>query len=103
MSKPVIVNIPHNLGREEARKRLQDGFGRIREQIGGKAVTFQERWEGDRLHFDAGALGQKVAGRLDVAESNVHIEIDLPWILSALAESLQSRLKKEGQLLLGGK
>jgi hypothetical protein len=103
MSKPLIVNIPHNLGRAGARQRLAEGFVKIREQIGGKGVVFEERWDGDRLYFDAGVLGQKVGGRLDVEESNVHIEIDLPWILSALAGQIQGRLQKEGQLLLGGK
>ncbi len=100
MSRPVVVNIPHELGREEARRRLERGFGSIREQIGGKAVAFQERWEGERLHFDAGAFGQKVAGRVDVLDKSVRIELDLPWILASIAEKLQGRLKSAGTLLL---
>ena len=100
MSKPLVVNIPHNLGRAGARQRLLEGFGKIREQIGGKGVAFEERWEGDRLYFDVGVMGQKVGGHLDVEESNVHVEIVLPWLLSALAGQIQGRLQKEGQLLL---
>ncbi|MDB6155962.1 MAG: hypothetical protein JWL90_4415 [Chthoniobacteraceae bacterium] len=103
MSKPLVVNIPHDLGRIEARKRLQDGFGRIQEQIGGKGLAFEERWEGDRLYFNAGALGQKVSGQVDVEERNVRIEIELPWLLAAIAGQLQGRVQKEAQLLLGGK
>ena len=100
MSKPVVVDVPHELGREEARRRLQSGFGRIREQIGGKAVNFQERWEGERLHFEAGALGQKVTGRLDIFDKSVRIELDLPWILASIAETLKGRIRREGTLLL---
>jgi hypothetical protein len=100
MSKPVVVNIPHDLGRAEARRRLETGFGRIREQIGGKAVAFEERWEGERLHFKAGAFGQKVSGRVEVLEESVRIEVDLPWILASIAEKLQGRLKSAGTLLL---
>ena len=100
MAKPVVVNIPHDLGRAEARRRLERGFGQIREQIGGKAMAFQERWEGDRLHFDAGAFGQKVTGRIDVLDSSVRIEVDLPWILASIAQKLQGRLEKTGTLLL---
>ncbi len=100
MSKPVVVDVPHELGREEARRRLQNGFGRIREQIGGKAVSFQERWEGERLHFDAGALGQKVSGRVDIFDKSVRIELDLPWILASIGESLKGRIRQEGTLLL---
>lgn len=100
MSKPVIVNIPHDLGREEARRRLETGFGRLREQIAGKALAFGERWEGERLHFDAAALGQKVSGRVDVLEKSVRIEVDLPWVLASIAEKVQGRLRKAGTLLL---
>jgi hypothetical protein len=100
MSKPVVVNIPHDLGRAEAKRRLQDGFGRIREQIGGKAIAFQESWEGDRLNFTAGAFGQRVTGRADVLEESVRIEVDLPWILATIAEKMQGRIRKAGTLLL---
>jgi hypothetical protein len=100
MSKPVIVNLPHDLGRDEAHRRLKEGFGRIREQIAGHALNFEEHWEGERLHFKAGALGQKVSGRVDIFESSVRIEVDLPWILASLAHKVQGRLQKEGTLLL---
>src|SRR4051812_22164540 len=100
MSKPVVVNVPHDLSREEAQQRLREGFGRIREQIGGKALAFEEIWEGDRLHFKAGALGQKVSGRVDVMDKSERIEVDLPWILATIAEKLQGRIARESTLLL---
>jgi hypothetical protein len=101
MAKPVIVNIPHDLGRDEARRRLEGGFGRIRDQIGGLGLSFQERWEGDRLHFEGGRFGQNIAGRIDVLPDSVRIEVDLPWILAGIAEKLQGRMQNEGRLLLG--
>jgi hypothetical protein len=100
MAKPVVVDVPHDLGRAEAKRRLETGFGRLRDQIGGKAVAFEERWEGERLHFNAGAFGQKVSGRVDIFDKSVRIEVDLPWILASIAEKLQGRLAKEGTLLL---
>jgi hypothetical protein len=100
MPKPLVIDIAHELRREQARLRLQNGFARIREQFGVGAVAFEERWEGDRLHFSAGVLGQKIAGRVDVMEGSVRIELDLPWGLALLAEKLQSRIRKAGMLLL---
>jgi hypothetical protein len=100
MAKPVVVNIPHDLGREEAHRRLQRGFGQIREQIVGRAIAFEEQWEGERLHFKAGGLGQHVSGRVDVLDDSVRIEVDLPWILASLAEKMKGRLQKTGTLLL---
>ncbi len=100
MAKPLVINIPHELGRDEAKRRLERGFGQIREQIGGKALAFEERWEGGSLHFSAGAFGQKVTGRADVLEESVRLELDLPWVLAAIAEKLQHRVKQAGTLLL---
>ena len=75
----------------------------MRQQITGGMIGMlacYERWEGDRLHFEAGALGQKIAGRLEVSENSVRIEVDLPEILSALAERIAGKLKNEGRKLL---
>lgn len=103
MAKPVVVDIPHNLTRQEAKQRIENGFGRIREQIAGKTLAFEERWEGERLLFDAAAFGQSVSGRIDILEHSVRMEVDLPWILASIAEKLQGKLKKEGTLLLAKK
>ena len=103
MARPVTVNIPHALGKEEARRRIEEGFGRMRQQMTGGLVgmvTFQDRWEGDRLHFEGSGLGQKLTGRLDVRADVVEIQLDLPEILAALAERITGRLQKEGQKLL---
>jgi putative polyhydroxyalkanoate system protein len=103
VARPVTVNIPHKLGKQEARRRIEEGFGRLRQQMtGGVAgmITFQERWEGDRLHFEGSGLGQKMTGRLDVLPDSVRVEVDLPEILAAMADLITGRLQKEGQKLL---
>ena len=33
MARPVSVTIPHNLGKAEARKRIETGFGQIRQNL----------------------------------------------------------------------
>jgi hypothetical protein len=99
----VTVNIPHSLGKDEARRRIEEGFGRMRQQMTGgfgAMLSFQERWEGDRLHFDGGGLGQKLSGRLDVLADSVRVELDLPEILAAIADKIAGRLQTEGQKLL---
>jgi hypothetical protein len=103
MGRPVRVSIPHALGQEEARRRIEEGFGRMRQQMTGSLGAmraFQDRWEANRLHFEAGGLGQKMTGRLDVLPDSVQIELDLPDILAALADRISASLKTEGQKLL---
>jgi putative polyhydroxyalkanoate system protein len=100
MSRPVTVDIPHDLTRAEARARLENGLGRLQGQIGGGMMAFEQSWEGDRLNFRTGALGQAISGRIDVLDDVVRIEVELPHFLAAIADTLKGRLQKEGRLLL---
>ena len=102
MATPVTVRIPHELGRAEARRRISDGFGSIEAQLSTGAVklALTERWEGDRLHFTGRTLGQTVKGHLDVMEDAVVVEVWLPRLLAALAETVKGRLSRQGTLLL---
>jgi hypothetical protein len=106
MARPVSVTIPHSLGKDEARRRIEEGFGKMRQQMAsglgpmGTMLSFQDRWEGDRLNFEGGAMGQKITGRLDVKPDSVEIQLDLPEMLASLADKLIGKLKNEGQKLL---
>jgi Putative polyhydroxyalkanoic acid system protein (PHA_gran_rgn) len=103
MSRPISVNIPHTLGKDEARRRIDEGFGRLSQQMAGGIggmVAFQQHWQNDRLIFEANSLGQKMSGRLDVFADSVHLELDLPEFLALIAERIKSRLASETQKLL---
>jgi hypothetical protein len=102
VARPVTVSVPHQLGRDEARRRIDQGFGQLQQQMTGGMglVACQQRWEGDRLHFEAKALGQKMTGRLDVTDDALRIEVDLPEILAALAERIAGKLKDTSRKLL---
>ncbi|HUG26266.1 polyhydroxyalkanoic acid system family protein [Piscinibacter sp.] len=79
------ISIPHQLGRAEARRRIASG---------------QRRHQGDRLTFGVTAIGQTVAGVIDVLDAAVTIEIQLPGVLGMIASGIKDRLQKVGQLLL---
>ena len=103
MGKPVAVNIPHTLGKTEARRRIEQGFGSIQRSLPlGLAgmLSAKERWEGDRLHFEVAGLGQTLGGRLDVLADSVQIQIDVPEMLAAIADSISAKLRKGTQRLL---
>ena len=100
MSKPVVVSIPHRLGREEASRRIKSGFGHASSQFAGILNISQQEWAGDRLTFRASALGQDAAGSVDVREDHVLIEVTLPWLLAKIAERLVPAIRREGVLLL---
>jgi Putative polyhydroxyalkanoic acid system protein (PHA_gran_rgn) len=100
MSKPVVVSIPHRLGKEEALARLKSGFTRARTNFGYLLTVEDEAWSGDHLQFRVRALGQVAGGTIDVAEDHVRLEVTLPWLLAAFAEKITPAIRREGTLLL---
>jgi hypothetical protein len=100
MSKPLIVSIPHRLAKAEALRRLKAGLDGVGTKYG-RLFTIQEQaWTGDHLQFRVSALGQVASGSIDVAEDHVHLQVFLPWLLAALAASLQPLIGREGALML---
>jgi hypothetical protein len=99
MSAPLIVSIPHRLGREEATRRLKTGLTRAAASVPVLKVD-EERWEDNRMIFRVRALGQAASGHLDVADDHVRVEVMLPWLLQRFAEVAQAAIKARGNLLL---
>lgn len=99
MSAPLIVSIPHRLGREEATRRLRAGLIRAASSIPVLKVD-EERWQDNRMIFRVRALGQAASGRLDVEDDHVRLEVTLPWLLQRFAEVAQVAIRKHGHLLL---
>jgi hypothetical protein len=103
MATPITHSIPHQLGRAEARRRIEAGFSKITHLLPGSGGTCSERWDGDRLTFGVATMGQTVTGVIDVLDTEVAMQIELPGVLGLIAGGLKSRLKKVGQLLLTNK
>jgi len=99
MSHPLTVNVPHQLGRAEARSRIESGIGRFAQQFGERA-EFTKAWTGDKLDFTVLAMGQSISGFLDVLDDTVKIEVNLPGFLGLMAGKIKGKLQKEGQLML---
>ncbi|HEY0833664.1 MAG TPA: polyhydroxyalkanoic acid system family protein [Azospirillum sp.] len=100
MSKPLTVTIPHQLGRQEAKDRIERGLGQVRSQLSSLQASVEESWTDDRLDFRLSALAQTIAGRIDVDEREVRVEVDLPWLLAKLGEKLTHRIRQQGMLML---
>jgi len=101
MSKPVLVTIPHELGRAEARRRIEAGVEQFIHQIGGVGEVTRA-WSGDTLQFSLQALGQVVTGTIGVEDREVRLEVRLPGIFAMIASKLKGRLREQGQILLEG-
>ncbi|MGH8572405.1 MAG: polyhydroxyalkanoic acid system family protein [Gammaproteobacteria bacterium] len=93
--KSIKIAIPHRLSRQEATQRLQSGFADL-----SNLAQMEDRWTGDHMDFKATAFGQSITGRIDVHDSSVDMEVDLPWLLAVLAEKVKGQLEQAGQKAL---
>lgn len=102
MARPVTVTLSHDLGKEEARRRIDEGFAKFRNAMtGGMIFSFDETWESeDSLTFSARGMGQTITGSIDVFPKHVRITATLPGLLAGVAEAIVGKMEKEGRLLL---
>jgi len=99
MATPITINIPHQLGRAEARRRIETGFAGIISQFPGGGIS-NERWDNDELSFSVTGMGQSISGVVKVLDAEVTIMIELPGVLGLIASGFKRRLERAGQLLL---
>src|SRR5215204_6546862 len=86
MKKPVIVTFPHKHTKAENVKSIREGLEKMEPQLAPYTASLEEEWHGDELHFRVVVMKQTVSGRIHVMDDNVRVEVDLPWILTAIAE-----------------
>src|SRR4051794_16501371 len=100
MSRPLVVSIPHNLGKEEALRRIRSGIGQVRTSFAAHLAVIDETWNADHLDFKVGVLKQTVAGSIDVAATQVMLTVELPWALAVLGEKAKELIQRQGTLML---
>lgn len=76
MPEPISIDIPHSLGRDAARVKLDHGIGQIAGVIPGGSLK-AHRWQGDMLFSEIEAMGQRVAAQIEVFETRIHALVDL--------------------------
>ena len=99
MAHPIEVDLPHNLGKDEARRRIANNIHRLHEHIPGGAHV-ETGWAGDQLNLRVQALGDSVQSTIDVEETKVRVRLLLPGMLGVFAGPIQAMLQKKGGLLL---
>ena len=99
---PLVINLPHRLGKEEAKRRVAGGMHRLTSHIPGGAEVRSD-WTGDRLDLVIGAMGQQVKSRIDVEEQVVRLEVLLPAMLGMFAGQIGAFLTRKGGELLEDK
>ena len=102
MSNPVTIDLPHNLGAEEARRRIERNVGRLADHVPGGARV-GSRWTGNRLDLDIAAMGQQVAAEIDIQEKLVRLKVTLPPALAFFGSAIEPLIRRQGAQMLEDK
>ena len=95
------VAIPHDLPREEVRRRLKERSPEIASYVPGQVANVQTSWPNeDQMNLSVGAMGASIDGRVLVEEHQVVFEVDLPPMLAFVEPMVAGAIRENGQKLL---
>ena len=95
------VALPHDLGREEVRRRLKDRSHEIADYIPGGMADVETSWPSeDVMELSVKAMGQGITGNVEVEDEQVIFRIDLPPMLSFVKPMIESAIRSNGTKML---
>jgi hypothetical protein len=103
MASPVTVDLPHSLGAQEAKRRMEDGIGKLADFIPGGSAEVSHAWSGDRMNLNVRAMGQEVKATIGVEERLVRLELLLPPALAFFGRHIEGLIRRQGTQMLEDK
>lgn len=97
--KSLEVRVPHSVGRDEARRRLDAAILRARDEYADKVGGIDATWEAeDRLRLLLTVMGMEIDSAVDVHDSELVVRLEVPGMAGLFA----GRIKEGIQERLGG-
>jgi putative polyhydroxyalkanoate system protein len=94
ISRDLTLSFDHDLGVEEARRRVAARLETLRAQFADKIGSSTVTWNGDDAEVDVAALAQHAKGYVHVGDRDVQIKVHLPMLLAPLGGRVESFLAK---------
>lgn len=100
MAEPTVVDVPHNLGREEARRRMEAGIGKLAKSLPGGGEVSHSWPTPDRMALDISVMGQSIPTTLDVEDDLIRVSLKLPMMLAMMAGAIKGVVRQQGEKML---
>lgn len=88
------VNVPHTLGKPEARSRLERFIEMIEQKYADKVSELRQSWEGDTLRFHFKTYGIPLDGGITVTEDALNMSGDLPFAAMMFKGKIESEIRE---------
>jgi putative polyhydroxyalkanoate system protein len=87
----IDIRRSHTLAKDEAKKRAEELAKAMQAKL-----DLQWRWEGDHIRFEAPSGAAKgTTGTVEVTDSTVRVQIDLPFLLRVLKGKVESKVNEK--------
>jgi hypothetical protein len=96
----INLSLPHNLGVEEAKRRVNHLIADTRVKFSHMISDVEESWNGDVETFRFRAMGFAVNGTIEAQPNAVAIQMHLPLAALPLKSRVESELIKHARELL---
>ena len=101
MTVPVVIDVPHRLGRAGARERLRSRIGELGGHMPGGLGEVHASWPSeDEMALEISAMGQAIPARLEIMEEVVRVHISLPPMLAYFSGIIGAAVRDQGTKLL---
>ena len=94
------VAVPHQLPKEEVRRRLRENIGDLKGYVPGGATVTSDWPSEDRMKLGVNAMGQQIDGLIEVEENQVVFVVDLPPLLGFVEPMIASAIQSNAPKLL---
>ncbi|MDC0886735.1 polyhydroxyalkanoic acid system family protein [Altererythrobacter sp.] len=95
------VPIPHELPKEEVRRRLRERSHEMADHIPGPMAEVVTDWPSeDRMHMTIRAMGHDLVGTVDIEDTRLMVEVTIPPLLSFMEGTISGAMQTQGQKLL---
>ena len=100
MAHIVTVDVPHQLGAEEAKRRVQAGVEALQQKFSHKLDGLHIDWQETHADVNMTVMNFPLRGALDFLPDCVRVSLDLPWALALIAEKTKGMISKHtGEML----
>ena len=97
------VEVPHNLGQEEAANRVKSLLDHLRDRFEGQIKDMEQYWsEDDVMKFSFKTVGVNIKGEMDIQPNSVVVHGDLPFAAMLFKGRIESSIREELQKCLAG-
>lgn len=101
MPTATISDIPHGLGRAEAKRRMTRGVAKLASHIPGEAASVTHSWASeDQMSLTVVAMGMEIPCTVDADDTRLHVTLQLPGMLRLMADPIKIIIHQQRERLL---